>query len=58
MADIPGTTRDTIVLDIELNGIPVELADTAGLRSASDVVEQIGIERAQRAMQKRTSSFG
>lgn len=52
VTDIPGTTRDTIVLDIELNGIPVQLTDTAGLRSASDVVEQIGIERAQRAMQE------
>lgn len=43
----PGTTRDTIESTIEAGGIPVTLVDTAGIRSASDNIEHIGIERAK-----------
>ncbi len=50
VTDIPGTTRDLLREHIVLDGLPIHLIDTAGLREASDVVEKIGIERAQHAM--------
>ena len=46
---IPGTTRDIVRETIEVGGLPVTFADTAGLRESSDAVESIGIERARRA---------
>ena len=46
---IPGTTRDIVRETIEIGGLPVTLADTAGLRQSSDMVEGIGIERAREA---------
>lgn len=46
---IPGTTRDIVRETIEIGGLPVTIADTAGLRESSDVVEGIGIERARQA---------
>jgi tRNA modification GTPase len=46
---VPGTTRDIVRETIEIGGLPVTLADTAGLRSTSEVVEAIGIERAREA---------
>lgn len=50
VTDIPGTTRDLLFADVELDGIPVRLTDTAGLRQSRDAVEEIGIERARRAV--------
>ena len=44
---IPGTTRDVVELTLDIGGLPVVVADTAGLRKSEDMVEQIGIERAQ-----------
>lgn len=46
---IPGTTRDIVRETIEVGGLPVTFADTAGLREGSDLVEEIGIERAREA---------
>jgi tRNA modification GTPase len=43
---IAGTTRDVVEVQLDLGGYPVVMADTAGLRAASDVIEQEGIRRA------------
>ena len=50
VTDIPGTTRDTLAERIDLEGIPVILTDTAGLRETTDDIETLGIERTRRAM--------
>jgi len=46
----PGTTRDTVSERISLDGIPLELVDTAGLREASGEAERLGIDRSREAM--------
>jgi tRNA modification GTPase len=50
VTDIPGTTRDTLSEAIDLEGVPVILTDTAGLRETTDGIETLGIERTHRAM--------
>jgi tRNA modification GTPase len=47
---IPGTTRDLVTERISLDGIPLELVDTAGLRDALEEIEQLGIERSRQAL--------
>ena len=43
---VPGTTRDVVSQTIQIEGVPVHVIDTAGLRDSEDTVEKIGIERA------------
>jgi tRNA modification GTPase len=50
VTDIPGTTRDTLSEAIDLEGIPLILTDTAGLRETTDGIETLGMERTRRAM--------
>lgn len=47
---IAGTTRDALREPIQIEGVPLTLVDTAGLREASDEVEQLGVERALREL--------
>jgi tRNA modification GTPase len=52
VTNLPGTTRDVLRQQVHLDGLPVNLIDTAGLRMAADVVEQEGIRRAKLEMQR------
>lgn len=47
VTDVPGTTRDVIEVHLDLDGLPFTVADTAGLRDATDAVEQEGVRRAE-----------
>lgn len=49
VSDVPGTTRDVLEVDFEVHGIPVRLADTAGIRQSEDAIEQEGVRRAELA---------
>ncbi|PID71886.1 MAG: tRNA uridine-5-carboxymethylaminomethyl(34) synthesis GTPase MnmE [Desulfobulbus propionicus] len=50
VTSLPGTTRDTIEETISIAGIPIHLIDTAGIRAHSDVVEELGMERARQKL--------
>lgn len=52
VTDVPGTTRDTLREQIDIDGLPVHIIDTAGLRESGDKVERIGIERTWAAIAK------
>lgn len=47
VSPVPGTTRDVIEVRCDLGGLPVILADTAGLRDSTDLIERQGVERAR-----------
>ena len=49
---VPGTTRDLVREDIRIEGVPLHVVDTAGLRDTNDEVERIGVERAWREMSR------
>ena len=46
VTDIPGTTRDTLEEQITINGVSLNIIDTAGIRETDDVVEKIGVDKA------------
>ncbi|WP_018982158.1 tRNA uridine-5-carboxymethylaminomethyl(34) synthesis GTPase MnmE [Salinimonas chungwhensis] len=52
VTDVAGTTRDILKEHIHINGMPVHIIDTAGLRDSPDKVEKIGIERAWSAIEQ------
>jgi tRNA modification GTPase len=52
VTEVPGTTRDTVQRSIAIEGVPLHLLDTAGLRETDDLVEKIGITRTRTAIEK------
>jgi tRNA modification GTPase len=58
VTDVPGTTRDTIQRTITIQGVPVHVIDTAGLRETNDIVEQKGIERTHAAIEGAHMAIG
>ena len=50
VTELPGTTRDLLESEIVLDGVPITLMDTAGIRATNDAVEQLGIARTEDAL--------
>jgi tRNA modification GTPase len=51
VTEIPGTTRDVLREHIQLDGMPLHIIDTAGLHDSDDPIEQLGMQRARKAME-------
>jgi tRNA modification GTPase len=51
VTDIPGTTRDILREHIQIDGLPLHIIDTAGLRDSADIVEQEGVKRAKQMIE-------
>ena len=49
---VAGTTRDALREPVQIDGVPLVLVDTAGLRASADLVERLGIERTQRELER------
>ena len=52
VTDVPGTTRDVLTCRLQLDGLVLDISDTAGQRETEDVVERIGVERARAAEER------
>ncbi len=52
VTELPGTTRDTVRSELLLEGMPIQLVDTAGLHEAKDPVEKLGIDRTWKAVRE------
>jgi tRNA modification GTPase len=52
VTDIPGTTRDVLREHIQIDGLPLHVIDTAGLRDSEDIIEQEGVKRAWKEIEK------
>ncbi len=52
VSDLPGTTRDTIEEDLNIEGVLFNVVDTAGIREATDAVEELGIKRSLKAIEE------
>jgi tRNA modification GTPase len=57
VAAVPGTTRDALREPIEIEGVPVVVVDTAGLRISSDAVERMGMERTERELARSDAAI-
>ena len=57
VAAVPGTTRDALRESIEIDGVPLVVVDTAGLRVSSDAVERMGIERTERELARADAAI-
>ncbi|MDJ0784966.1 MAG: tRNA uridine-5-carboxymethylaminomethyl(34) synthesis GTPase MnmE [Desulfosarcinaceae bacterium] len=47
---LPGTTRDLVIDTFQVDGIPIQITDTAGMRASTDVIEQIGIQKTEESI--------